>query len=653
MIIPALSQADLSGLSVAFPDLNFDDQQRRDVLLEPGSRDVQAAPGSGKTTLLAAKLQLMSEKWPHTNRGICVLSHTNVAGREIATRLEATPTGARLLGYPHFLGTIHAFVNQYLALPFLRSEGNPIDIIDNDVFAVRAISRLKAKRKLWGWVSHNENQGLQAIASLRYEGSNLSLGWEKGNLPSAGTASRTEAKQLKDSLAALGVFRHDDMFAYAECLLVRFPDFSTRISHRFPLVLIDEMQDTSWAQEELLSRLFDASVVVQRFGDRNQRILSSAEDASKLTFPRDGHLSVTTTKRFPESIAAVVRTVQEHGESLVAAEEPGSLPPTLMLYESKEVISVIEGFGKYVLDIFSDEELKTGAVKAICARKQGTASVAPGRHIGDYWPAYNTSSVSSAGEECIFRLLVQPPGAFTQALSLKQRARDVTRSVLLALRAAGCPLVSGVRSPEVLLRGLASAGIACDEVRSLVRKLTVELDQTLTPLKWIDAIDLMFAVLSPLIPPSMNREQFGALDVFEVPVEPDSGGTCMNEVIAKKGDRSLNVRIGTIAGVKGETHLATLVMESYAGRARCFDLQEAIENIATSKPLKANTSETMLGIYRNLYVATSRPSRLLCLAMNLDHIKEEHILMLGSKGWVVAVLESSTKHFAAVDVTGA
>ncbi|WP_220429199.1 UvrD-helicase domain-containing protein [Tenuifilum thalassicum] len=41
---------------------------------------LQACPGSGKTTALLAKIYLLSEKMPfENNRGICVLTHTNVA----------------------------------------------------------------------------------------------------------------------------------------------------------------------------------------------------------------------------------------------------------------------------------------------------------------------------------------------------------------------------------------------------------------------------------------------------------------------------------------------------------------------------------------------------------------------------------------------
>src|SRR5687768_16644869 len=49
--------------------------------------DVAACPGSGKTTLLVAKLAILARRWTARDQGICVLSHTNVARREIETRL--------------------------------------------------------------------------------------------------------------------------------------------------------------------------------------------------------------------------------------------------------------------------------------------------------------------------------------------------------------------------------------------------------------------------------------------------------------------------------------------------------------------------------------------------------------------------------------
>jgi hypothetical protein len=67
--------------------------------------DLHACPGSGKTTLLVAKLAIHVRAWPWRDRGVLVLSHTNVARHEVESRLAHDATGSRLLRYPHFIGT--------------------------------------------------------------------------------------------------------------------------------------------------------------------------------------------------------------------------------------------------------------------------------------------------------------------------------------------------------------------------------------------------------------------------------------------------------------------------------------------------------------------------------------------------------------------
>jgi DNA helicase-2/ATP-dependent DNA helicase PcrA len=106
---------------------------RREVLKDMASIDVSACPGSGKTTLLVAKLAILANKWKYRTKGICVLSHTNAARDEIEKRIGYSAVGRDLLAYPHFIGTIHGFVDQFLALPWLRSKGYPIKMVNTDL----------------------------------------------------------------------------------------------------------------------------------------------------------------------------------------------------------------------------------------------------------------------------------------------------------------------------------------------------------------------------------------------------------------------------------------------------------------------------------------------------------------------------------------
>ena len=50
------------------------------VIKSNDSKDVVACPGSGKTTTLLAKLAILATRMPlEEGKGVCVLTHTNVA----------------------------------------------------------------------------------------------------------------------------------------------------------------------------------------------------------------------------------------------------------------------------------------------------------------------------------------------------------------------------------------------------------------------------------------------------------------------------------------------------------------------------------------------------------------------------------------------
>ena len=78
---------DVLGLPATAFYGNDGNDPRAAVLLSNESLDVEACPGSGKTTLLVTKLAILARKWKSRRSGICVLSHTNAARREIERSL--------------------------------------------------------------------------------------------------------------------------------------------------------------------------------------------------------------------------------------------------------------------------------------------------------------------------------------------------------------------------------------------------------------------------------------------------------------------------------------------------------------------------------------------------------------------------------------
>lgn len=637
MTVPSLTEEDIATLWGLTSDLDFSDAERRTVLLENASRDVNAAPGSGKTTVLAAKLLLLAKKWPFARQGICVLSHTNVARDEIEKRLSATADGARLLAHPHFIGTIHSFIDRFLALPLLRSEGISVDVIDDDAFANRAIGMAMKNGVLRAWAQNNEGV-LPMVAGLIFRGPDLLLASEGGSLPGPQSKSYPILQAIKVELTGRGVFRYADMFAFAELLLRRTPDLKERLSKRFPLVFIDEMQDTSREQEALLGKLFNASVVLQRFGDTNQRIFSLGDNGEKLTFPKADALSISTSKRFGPAIAAAVSGARVSGNAVVG--EAGDVhQPMLMIYATSRVKDVVGAFGQEVLARFSDEELKKGAVRAVCTRKQGDAKQEPGRSLQDYWPAYVDHPKGAGGRSDRFwALLAQDNEIGPQGLGLHDRAADAKRAVLLALRAAASPHVSNVRDGPQLIRRLQDAGLDTASIRELCRDLALSQDLGATEASRIEVPGRFFEQLRHLLPNDMTREKFCSLELFTAPAQQpfEEARKRVCEILAN--DRRVEIQLGTVASMKGETHLATLVLESLGHPSRRFDLAEVLPVVAGLSPRDPKLKESVLSQFRNLYVAMSRPTSFLCVAANLARVTPECVAALEGKGWVVTKL---------------
>jgi len=632
----SLCSEDLTELVNLVKDLNFDDPERRCALLECRSRDFNAVPGSGKTSLLAAKLLLLAKKWPHARHGICVLSHTNVARDEITKRLTNTSEGAKLLSYPHFIGTIHSFINQFFAMPMLRSLGQKVDVIDDDIFAARALDQLQQGQyyKLRYYLQ-NQRNGDEIPTTLFYRSAELEVQVEKGRLPNQHTSSYASLMKLKEQLTEQGVFRHRDMFAFADLALKSYPNLVDVVHRRFPMIFIDEMQDTSWEQESFLNRIFDGKSVMQRFGDVDQKILSDVENSNLLTFPRDGYGSISTSKRFGKAIAEAVESVRMTGGAVVG-EAAKSKPPVLLLYGTADATKVISYFGKMTIDNLTEEEINHGKVKAMSARKSGESDVDAGRHLLDYWPSYGKNSNSKEKRSESFWSLVADPKGTLQDASLNSRVSDVRRALLLVLRAAKASWALDVRDARALPR--AANDVAPNGKIEIIIRQIVLFGAELCSIDLRDKlIPMIYRGLKPYLPEELNLNAFMNLSIFndrEELLASNTADPSKCEIFHPRG--SLNIGLGTIASMKGETHAASLVLESFGGSSRKFDIELGLQYIAGTAPLKiGKLPKTQQAQMRNLYVAMSRPTALLCFAANEKRVPQGLRDILLSKGWEI------------------
>ena len=230
---------------------------------------MQAVPGNGKTTLLAAKIALLSRNWTSRAQGVCVISHTNAARHEVEKELLNHATASAFLSYPHFIGTVTGFVNKYIALPYLRGLGWGIQQIDDDAFEAAAWRRLGGKRNLLIRTKMKRgafsNQVRTWVVNLELASDfdcvtdrppvRLKVRLLKGQHGPSTDCGR-ELEELKAELVNDGLFRFGDMTTLAFKALDAYPSLANRLRQRFPLVLLDEAQDTNGPQLKLLDRIF-------------------------------------------------------------------------------------------------------------------------------------------------------------------------------------------------------------------------------------------------------------------------------------------------------------------------------------------------------------------------------------------------------------
>ena len=626
--------------------------QRLNVLKAKQHIDVEACPGSGKTTLLVAKLALLAEKWPHRTRGICVISHTNVARREIEDGLGNTAEGRALLSYPHFVGTIHGFVNEFVAKPYIRSKGKPVDLIDDELVL----------RWRWNLLSRNIRYGLEQSKgrggapenSLRIKSADLDF----SHISNEGTRTFNEITRIAQHSINVGRYCHEEMLIFAQRFISLSDLIHIGVRKRFPVLFLDEVQDTDATQADLIHAIFTdrkSNVVQQRFGDSNQAIFfgdAAQEESANAThrFPIDDRKRVILNSyRFGQSIADLVSPLAVSPVCLVGLreiEENSSQKNAIFLFDLDHVHQVPIAFSNYLRNVCSEDELKKGDFVVIGAVHRRIDD-APHHHrpksLGHYWSDYD-ATISSINPT---------PKTFVQYVHagcrLSDQSGDSSQCVEKSAEAMLCALKSVASSPPINLRMrkhrqvLNLIGDDRDlraEYIALIRQLAIDrggLEHDVWESKTRVTVTRIVRALAKS-EDGLNSEDELA-DFLRFPTDIHEVRTNDNR-LSVPGNKSPNItlRFGSIHSVKGETHTATLVVDTFndghhLAKLKPWLLGEKAHGTTETKTLKARM--------RLHYVASTRPTKLLCLALRKDLVNENEIEALTNRGWKIGVIDSN------------
>lgn len=199
---------------------------------------VKAAPGSGKTFTIAKKAIDIIEAWD-SHGGLALLSFTNIAVDEMKETFKLFDPSFEIQ-YPHFIGTLDSFINNYIFLPFGHLEmkcncrpkliGKPFNNWVNPLYARQRFTEIT--RNLDGeWV--------------KVPGSKLEHNWK----------SNTYLITEKERLIRKGYANRANAHYYALKVLENHENILNLLINRFPYIILDEAQDTSDIQMQILNKL--------------------------------------------------------------------------------------------------------------------------------------------------------------------------------------------------------------------------------------------------------------------------------------------------------------------------------------------------------------------------------------------------------------
>lgn len=542
--------------------------QRKVVFEKEGKFVVRACPGSGKTYSVAARLADRMSKWQLNYQGIAAISFTNAAWQEIERQVTTHFKIEKPIPYPHFLGTIHSFVNRFIFLPFghlvMGCRNRPVLVGE--------------PHGPWSSKTYSDS----FFPNLTYDINGELYPINKTIMPKNWQNNKYITLARKRLLKA-GYANQDDANYFGMRILQCYPNVAKAIIHRFPLFMIDEAQDTSEIQMKIIDLLIDNGLEnIMLVGDPDQAIFEWHDAKPQLFIDKynewkDNSIILNENRRSSQNICNCtcrLSTLEETSTAINEDVKECSFVPVITTYDYRNIDELLA----YFRSLCSDFDIEMTPEKvAVLYRSKNLFNTITGIAEISYsnlpWTADNPYAKDFAKGKYLFS-----NGDFRKGFRLIQNA------IIKALSG------SHYCSSKDLDRVIELNGFA--EFRKNVYGLLKILPDTVCSIgEWIDGANAIFR----------NNE----VDI-ELKIKKAQREIQFDELFGADNKRisETDYRIGTIHSIKGESFEAVLVVLKQKGIGRYYKtlLREGV-------PISDNEE------LRIVYVGITRPRRLLLLAV--------------------------------------
>lgn len=449
---------------------------------------------------------------------------------------------------------------------------------------------------------------------------------------------------FKKNILKQGILHFDDAYFLAKAYLFHFPKIKEIIQKRFSYVFVDEMQDMETHQYDLLEKLFyddgNSTSIFQRIGDKNQAIFNNIESNEVNWIDRGNNLVLTNSHRLSSKIANVVKSFALNNPNnfdIIGLNEC-DIKPHIILFDDASKERVIPKFAELVKGFKEEGRLIDYGkypIKVICWNAKWKSETE--LRIINYFPTYKKDNTKSKQDYDTLKdyLLFYDRNSKT----LKSIKNNIINAFLKVLRFENI-LDDNERyfTKYILFKTLKEKYFEKYQEFNLklyhwsMFILKGKLDEAYNEIKSYmnDFVKIFDETKNLTISSSLFNQESQTLQV------PDNTEQLKDNNLYTEGD--INIEVATVHSVKGQTHCATLYLESfyYNDGGKSYESQRLADaflgNSITNRGIRIKQSLKMT------YVGFSRPTNLLCVAIHKDRFTQ-YLSQINREIWEIKEID--------------